>query len=70
MLRWVRLGTTVDCTVAAPALAEPGTAAVRQLGVAGPDPSPGPVFSSGSYYECRNLRHCHGLLLLETLYQG
>ena len=42
MLRWVRLGTTVDCTVAAPALAEPGTAAVRQLGVAGPAPSPAP----------------------------
>ena len=40
--RWVRLGTTVDCTVAAPALAEPGTAAVRQLCVAGPAPRPAP----------------------------
>ena len=41
---------------------------VSVYSVAGP--SPGPVFSSGSYYECRNLRHCHGLLLLETLHQG
>ena len=43
---------------------------VSVYSVSGPDPSPGPVFSSGSYYECRNLRHCHGLLLLETLHQG
>ena len=43
---------------------------VSVYSVAGPSPSPGPVFSSGSYYECRNLRHCHGLLLLETLHQG
>ena len=43
---------------------------VSVYSVAGPSPSPGPVFSSGSYYECRHLRHCNGLLLLETLHQG